>query len=209
MQVLYLNKMKEELEGNVISFVNAFFDKHFRQPMLYEIERTFGITEKMLNQCLMDLRDDGRLYYDSRTGTIITPYMRENGVHDVIHLKIVGNIPCGTPLEERESVPNYLTLPKFLVGDGKFFVLTAVGNSMTGAGINDGDFVIVRKTHDAVSGNIVVALNEEGESTLKTLRYDEELNRYYLHPENPCHNDIYPEVLCIQGVAVKVLRNLK
>ena len=95
-----------------------------------------------------------------------------------------------------------------MLGDGKYYVLIADGDSMIGAGIADGDLVIVRQTTKTDYNKIVVALDEDNRSTLKRLMYDEELQRPYLHPENPAYDDIYPEVLQIQGVAEKVIKDI-
>ena len=78
---------------------------------------------------------------------------------------------------------------------------------MIGAGIQDGDLVVIRKASHAAVGQIVVAIDDEGQTTLKRLTHDGE--RYYLHPENPEFADIYPEELRIQGVAELMLRDLK
>ena len=78
---------------------------------------------------------------------------------------------------------------------------------MIDAGIDDGDLVLIHQQDTANEGDIVVAL-VESENTLKRLAYDERKNRYYLHPENETYDDIYVENLSIQGVAVKVLKDL-
>ena len=78
---------------------------------------------------------------------------------------------------------------------------------MIRAGIYDGDLVVVHKTSSASAGQIVVAIDDEGQTTLKRLAHDGQ--RYYLHPENPAFDDIYPSELRIQGVAELMLRDLK
>ena len=91
---------------------------------------------------------------------------------------------------------------------GEYFVLLADGESMTDAGIDDGDYVIVRKTNTADYGKIIVALDNDNRNTLKRLEFDNEKKRPYLHPENKKYKDIYPAKLSIQGVAEKVIKNL-
>ena len=78
---------------------------------------------------------------------------------------------------------------------------------MIDAGIDDGDLVLIRQQETADVGDIVVAL-VENENTLKRLEYNERRGRYYLHPENETMEDIYVENLSVQGVAVKVLKDL-
>ena len=78
---------------------------------------------------------------------------------------------------------------------------------MIGASIYDGDLVLIKQQNTANVGDIVVAL-VENEVTLKRLAYDQEQECHYLHPENKRMRDIYPERLEIQGIAVKVIKDL-
>ena len=120
---------------------------------------------------------------------------------------IVGAVPCGPLTECEESIEGYIRLPESLIGQGKFYLLKANGDSMIDAGIDDGDLVLIRQQETADVGDIVVAL-VENENTLKRLEYNERRGRYYLHPENETMEDIYVENLSVQGVAVKVLKDL-
>ena len=79
---------------------------------------------------------------------------------------------------------------------------------MKNAGISNGDYVIVRQQEDAEVGQIIVALIND-EATLKRYYIDEEKKMVRLHPENPKMEDIYCENVVIQGVAVKVIKDLK
>ena len=101
-------------------------------------------------------------------------------------------------------------MPRALLGEGKFFILRADGDSMVDAGIDEGDLVVVRRQLEATSGQIVAALVDGG-STLKRLCYNSKNDQYELHPENKEKN--YPPVegnhISIQGVAVKVLKSLE
>ena len=77
---------------------------------------------------------------------------------------------------------------------------------MVGAGIDDGDMVVVDADREPAVGDKVVALDGAGESTLKTLRYDAARARYYLHPENPRLEDIYVDELTVQGVVRFIIK---
>ena len=79
---------------------------------------------------------------------------------------------------------------------------------MIEAQIDDGDLVIIREQQNANIGDIVVALTDEDKNTLKRLRYDEERQSYYLHPENKDMEDIYVSDLRVQGVATHVIKAL-
>ena len=123
------------------------------------------------------------------------------------YIPILGAVPCGPLTEVEESIEGYLRLPESFVGKGKFYLLRASGNSMIGAGINDGDLVLIRIQNNANVGEIVVAL-VNNEVTLKRLAYNAESASYYLHPENKRMKDIYPENIEVQGIAVKVIKDL-
>ena len=101
-----------------------------------------------------------------------------------------------------------MELPRQLVGEGTFYILRASGDSMTEAGIDDGDLVVIRKQSAAEPGDIVVALVGD-EATLKTYYPDRQKRCIRLHPENGKYEDIVTETAIIQGVAVKVIKDLK
>ena len=102
----------------------------------------------------------------------------------------------------------YVPLPISIFGNGDLYILRASGDSMIDAGISDGDLVIVRKTNEAKDGDIVVALTEETGTTLKRLFHDRESNRIILHPENKTMEDMTFQTIAVQGVAVKIIKNV-
>lgn len=125
---------------------------------------------------------------------------------EVRHIPLVGRIAAGSPTQALEEIEDVLPLPASIVGDGTFFMLRVKGESMLNAGINDGDYVVIRKQDDATSGEIVAALLED-EATVKTLvRKD---GKTILRPENDAFEPI--EVTGdgrIMGKVVALLRSL-
>ena len=85
----------------------------------------------------------------------------------------------------------------------------AKGNSMINAGIEDGDYVIVRQQQTADEGQIVVAMVEDSECTLKRYYMDKSKKQIRLHPENDTMEDMFFDNISIQGIAVKVVKNLE
>ena len=85
-------------------------------------------------------------------------------------LPVYGRIAAGTPIEALADGSETVDVPAMMVGDGQHYVLEVVGNSMVDAGIFDGDFVVIRRCESADSGEVVVALIEDREVTLKRLR---------------------------------------
>ena len=88
----------------------------------------------------------------------------------VVELPVVGRIAAGLPIEAIESGENSLFVSKFLTKGSDSFILEVKGDSMIDAGINDGDFAIIKKQSTANNGEIVVALTDENEATLKRFR---------------------------------------
>ena len=82
----------------------------------------------------------------------------------------VGRIAAGTPILAEEAIEDIIPLPVDIVGTGPVFLLTVKGDSMVGAGILDGDLVVVRSQPDADDGEIVAALVDGEEATVKRLR---------------------------------------
>ena len=88
----------------------------------------------------------------------------------IVELPVVGRIAAGLPIEAIETGENSLFVSKFLTKGSDSFILEIKGESMIDAGINDGDFAIIKKQSSAINGEIVVALTDENEATLKRFR---------------------------------------
>ena len=128
---------------------------------------------------------------------------------NIRQLPIVGDIACGTPILAEQNIESYLTISGDFLGTGNYFVLMAKGNSMINVGINDGDYVVVRQQSSADEGQIVVAMVEDSECTLKRYYKDRRRKKIRLHPENDDMDDMYFDNIEIQGVAIKVIKNLE
>lgn len=91
--------------------------------------------------------------------------------HHALDVPVMGQIAAGTPIEAIQHVSHHVSVPGSMVdSSAEHYALDVKGDSMIDAGINDGDVVIIRHQHDADSGDIVVALVEDQEATLKRLR---------------------------------------
>ena len=196
-----------EKANAIVEFVDAFFERNRRSPSIREIEAGTGIPRPTVQRYLVDMGDKGQIEYDG--SNIITEYIRRITTQNIVRLPISGAVPCGEPQSEEEWKGDFVEFPASLLGSGDFYILMADGDSMTDAGIDKGDYVIVRRTNSAEFGKIVVALDNEQRNTLKRLAFDTKTKRPYLHPENKKYNDSYPDTLSIQGVAEMVIKNLK
>ncbi|KPV39342.1 transcriptional repressor LexA [Alicyclobacillus ferrooxydans] len=120
---------------------------------------------------------------------------------------IVGRVTAGQPITAIEDVEDYFPLPKSMVSeDRNVFLLKVQGESMIEAGILDGDYVIVRKQQDARNGEIVVAMTEEDEATVK--RFFKEKDHIRLQPENQTMQPIRVKTVQILGKVIGVFRTL-
>lgn len=120
-------------------------------------------------------------------------------------IPLVGRVAAGLPVEAIESSDTLSLESCFGLGDG-LFALEVSGDSMIEENIQPGDYVICRRTEVAQNGELVVALVEEGEATLK--RFYREQDRIRLQPANAVYEPIYPNDCRIQGVVVGLLRKL-
>ena len=127
-----------------------------------------------------------------------------NGLN-AIRLPLLGRVAAGDPIIADGSVEEYVTLPRSIVGGDASFILRVKGDSMIGAGIFNGDFVVVKEQQSATNGEIVVALIGD-EATVKT--FYREKDRIRLQPENPQMEPIYADNPRILGRVVAMLRTL-
>lgn len=192
------------LMEKVLKAVDEFYDKHDRTPSIRELGEICGTSHITVSRYLREMNEKGILEYDG--GEIVTKKMSKLKPESVT-VPILGSISCGMPLTEEGNIESYVKLPIELVGHGEFFLLKANGDSMIDANIDDGDFVLVRKTTEANDGDIVVAL-VDNENTLKRLYHDDKQRKIILHPENKAYEDIVVDYCEIQGVAIKVLKDL-
>ena len=117
---------------------------------------------------------------------------------------LVGRVTAGQPILAIENIEEYLTLPQSVLGQGKMFSLRVEGESMIDAGIMDGDIVVLRQQDTAENGEIVVAMTDEDEATLKRIYY--EADRVRLQPENPTMAPIYVDSVTVLGKLVALIR---
>lgn len=172
-------------------------------PSLKEIARNIGLAESTVSKYLKVMREKGIVECEGRKN-IITKQSRRDA-EGFCRVPVLGAVACGIPKLAEENIEEYIKLPVALFGRGNFFVLRARGESMINAGIDDGDLVVVRQQNTADYNQIVVALVDD-EATLKRFRPADD--HIVLHAENPTFDDIIVDHCIIQGVAVKVIKDL-
>ena len=127
--------------------------------------------------------------------------------NNIISIPILGKIAAGLPIEAISDNTNYIELPETLLKKGEYFILNVEGDSMVEAGIFDGDQVVIRKANDANNGEIVVALIDNNEATLK--RIFKRGQQVALQPENSNYKTVIygPDRIQIQGVLKHLIRS--
>lgn len=124
---------------------------------------------------------------------------------NAVEIPLVGNVAAGEPIFAEENITDTMTLPTEIVGDAPSFMLSVRGESMIEAGINDGDYVVVKEQKVANNGEIIVALIEDG-ATVK--RFYRERDHIRLQPENSSMEPIITRDCTIVGKVVAVFRRI-
>lgn len=122
-----------------------------------------------------------------------------------INVPVVGKVTAGKPILAVENIEETFLLPLNFIHDEDVFILSVKGESMIGAGILNGDYVVVRQQQTAQNGDIVVAMIDS-EATIK--RFFKEKDRIRLQPENPYMEPIYVDKVIILGKIVALFRKI-
>lgn len=195
----------EEYFALLENFINEYTIENGRSPSNRDMASGTGLSTATVSRYLQYMREQGMLDYDGQRNIRTLRQQKMSGA--MVEVPILGTIACGIPNLAEENIEEYVQLPVSVFGKGNFYLLHANGESMLDAGIEDGDLVLVRKQNYADEGQIVVALVDD-EATLKRYYPEPQKHRVRLHPENKTMEDIYAENCIIQGVAVKVLKDL-
>ena len=131
---------------------------------------------------------------------------REDDAYQSVIIPVMGRIAAGTPISAIQNSSHTISLPPDLLSTGEHFALEVRGDSMINAGIFDGDTVVIKKQETAESGDIVVALIDDEEATLKRLR--KRGDSVALEPANPSYETriFGPDRVRIQGKLISLLR---
>lgn len=190
--------------NEIKKFIENYYIKEYRSPSITEIAKAVSIARSTAHAYLVEMNDQGMISYH---GKDIRTELIEKIKPNVTRAAILGSISCGVPNFAEENIEEYVSLPESMFGKGEFFILKAKGESMIEVGIEEGDLVVIKAQNYAEEGQIVVALVED-EATLKRFYKDKKTNRVRLHPENSKMEDIIVDNCIIQGVAVKVIKDL-
>ena len=198
-----------ELMGAIKEFVNKYYREHHTAPSTQTIGAVVGVTRNTVYRYLVEMNERGMLQYDKAMKSTEQITKCKTGYFSA---PVVGSIRCGDPESEEALVEEYVSLPESIFGKGRFYLLRAKGDSMIDAGIEEDDLIVIQIQHEASEGDIVVALDQDGQNTLKRYGgYDEESGLYILEYMNEKR---YPgkvekvRSFAVQGVARHVIKTL-
>ena len=200
--------MSEEKLNKLAEFIKQYArENNGASPGLTDIMEYMGMVKSTAYRHILELEKRGIVSYSGKKTLESTQQRRMRC--NFCRIPKVGMIVCGTPDEQEEHITGYLAVPEEWV-DGECFLLEAYGDSMVDIGIDEGDLILVKKTETAGTGDVVVALTERG-NTLKRLFWEN--GRPRLHAENSTYTedkiDYYPKELTIQGIALKVIKDIR
>ncbi len=195
-------------QRELLNFLQDYEHEHQASPSFDEMRQAIGLASKSgIHRLISGLEERGfirRLANRARaieiirnentaletnqktdTNIIHTPFRTSSQ----IELPMLGRIAAGTPIEAISDPTSFLSIPSSMIESGEHYALEIVGDSMIDAGIHDGDTVIIRKTEQALNGDIVVALVDGHEATLK--KFKRESGRVALEAANPQYETRY------------------
>lgn len=195
---------------SILKFVNEYYREYHTSPTIKQISEATGISKSTTHRYVVDMQERGVLEYSR--GILSAPQTAKTKT-SYISAPLVGSIQCGCPEQEEEIVEEYVSLPVSLFGKGNYYILRAKGDSMVDAGIEEGDLIVIDRNCSVCVGDIVVALDDSGENTLKRYGgYDSEEDCYLLEYDNEA---VYPGKVIkvpsfqVQGVACHVIKSLR
>lgn len=201
--------MLTERQQQVLDYIRDTVNGRGYPPSVREIGEAVGLNSpSTVHSHLNSLVAAGAIRKDpSKPRAIVvldqaSPATHQTRVRDI---PLLGRIAAGTPILAAEQVENVMPLPTELVGEGPVFLLEVKGDSMINAGIHEGDLVAVNSQPDALDGDIVAALVDGEEATVKRLRRRN--GKVILESENPAYEPlVFSDGVELIGKVVSVLR---
>ncbi|MDA3130529.1 transcriptional repressor LexA [Aliibacillus thermotolerans] len=197
-------------QQQILDFIKEEVKQKGYPPSVREIGSAVGLaSSSTVHGHLSRLESKGYIRRDpTKPRAIEILELEEENVvkQETKYVPVIGKVTAGEPITAVENIEEYIPLPERMIADEEVFVLTIEGESMIEAGIFDGDLVIVRQQQTANNGEIVVAMTEEHEATVK--RFYKEDNYIRLQPENATMEPIVVENCTILGKVIGVFRTI-
>ena len=206
-----MEKISKRQEA-IMDFIKAEVKQKGYPPSVREIGAAVGLaSSSTVHGHLARLESKGYIRRDPtkpRAIEILDPEGLEAIKPGVLHVPLIGKVTAGLPITAIENIEEYFPLPEsFGTSEDHLFMLEIVGESMIDAGILNGDYVVVKQKNTADNGEIVVAMTDEEEATVK--RFFKEKNYFRLQPENASMDPIIVDNVSILGKVVGVYRTIQ
>ena len=200
-----------ELSGKdyeILNFIERQLEKKGFPPSVREICEAVGLSSTAtIHARLKKLENHGKIVRDSSKNRSIMIVGKENMRNDkYIDVPVYGKVTAGIPITAVEDITDTFPLPMDFAGNKELFMLKVQGESMINAAILDGDYIIVERSPTAENGDIVVALLDNENATVKT--FYKENGHFRLQPENDYMEPIIVDEVVILGRVTGVFRKL-
>ncbi len=203
-----MQRPRGDNQQRILDFIKTEIQNKGYPPSVREIANAVGLkSTSTVHGHLQRLEKRGLLHRDAMKPRAMEVVGDPNFVRNsTTAVPVVGQVTAGVPILAEENLDEYVSIPEVMLGEGEHFILHVHGDSMIDAGILDGDFIIVRRTSEAVNGEIVVAMIDDS-ATVK--RFFKEGNRFRLQPENKTMAPIYADEVTVLGKVVSLYRLIK
>lgn len=196
-----------ELMNTIRTYIRDYYAEHKSMPSTTQIAKAHGIVRSTAYTYLKEMDRTGLISYEDG---VISDDRTELVSLEQETAAVLGSIACGNPEAEEEQLECIVSLPTAVFGKGPFYLLHAVGDSMADAGIEEGDLLVIRRQPEAKVGDIVVALDDANENTLKEYGGIDKANgRAVLRFRNRARygdREIHVQRLTCQGVLTHVIK---
>jgi len=199
--------MKEltDRQKQVLSFIADYIKKNSYPPTIREVADHYEISVKGAHDHITALKKKGHLKYaEKRPRTMGLTHKRPEDM-DMMEIPVLGTVAAGVPILAEENFDGNILMHRSLFKKNKkYFALKVRGDSMSGAGILEGDTAVIEKQNTVKNGEIAVAVIDEA-VTLK--RFYKESSRIRLQAENPAYKPIYSQDVKILGKLFTIIRS--
>lgn len=198
-------------QAEILNFIKEYLVSYGYPPTVREIGKALGVSSPAtIHVHLENLEEKGFIKKEETKNRAIELLVENefaNKNDSVAEVPLLGRVTAGNPIEAIENPDEFFSIPAHLIPSNKeVFTLIVSGDSMINAGIYDGDIVIVEKSNIARNGDMVVAMTEDNEVTLKT--FYKESDHFRLQPENDSLEPIILNEVTILGKAIGLYREL-
>jgi len=206
---VFMKRMNEDKLNQMAEFIYRYIkDNNGESPKFKDILEYMGMSNSVGYRYLTTLRDRGVIEYNGKDTLSIKG--QESMKAAFRRIAIVGSIVCGPPEDNRQEIQGYVAIPEEWV-DGDCYLLRASGDSMIDIGIDDGDFVLIKRAQEAYDGQVVAALTDDGTTLKRFIKHEN--GRPWLLAENKAYSkerrELNPSKIEIQGIVLKVIKDIK